>query len=317
MRRVTALTGVTPRWPSPLRRRADAPSELVAFPLALYSGFFLERRYGLSRQTFATGCSITSKGRVGLALLSSAAPRSWYWTMARFPRGGGLVSGLFFAACSCRSCTSRRCCCCPLFFTFTPLDAAGFATSRAPGRAGRRARDGRVPSGRWVEDAEGECGAGGLRADAAHPHLRHACSTNIPTTRSRWCSRTSSPITCITTSGPAIAYETALTLAGFFAAHACWRGSVRALGLTALSDPAGLPLLLLAAGGVSLLLMPAALALSRATSGAPTLRARSHEQSAGVHLRDAAPGRAEPGRGAAVAPRAVALLQPSAAGGAA
>ena len=34
-------------------------------------------------------------------------------------------------------------------------------------------------------------------------------------------------------------------------------------GLTSLSDPAGLPLVLLAAGGVSLLLMPAALALSR------------------------------------------------------
>ena len=45
--------------------------------------------------------------------------------------------------------------------------------SRAPGRTGRRARDGRVPVGAGVEDVEGECGARRIRTDPAHPDRRH------------------------------------------------------------------------------------------------------------------------------------------------
>jgi STE24 endopeptidase len=60
-----------------------------------------------------------------------------------------------------------------------------------------------------------------------------------------------------------IVYETALTLVGFYAAHRLLVAAAPSLGLTGVADPAGLPLLVLAAGGVSLVLMPVALAISR------------------------------------------------------
>ena len=60
-----------------------------------------------------------------------------------------------------------------------------------------------------------------------------------------------------------IAFEVALILAGFGLADVVLRAFAPVLGLRGPADIAGLPLLLLAAGGVSLLLVPAANALSR------------------------------------------------------
>lgn len=60
-----------------------------------------------------------------------------------------------------------------------------------------------------------------------------------------------------------ILLETGLTLAGFYLAHLVLERAGPVFGLTGQADPAGLPLLLLAAGAVSLVLLPAALAVSR------------------------------------------------------
>ncbi len=66
-----------------------------------------------------------------------------------------------------------------------------------------------------------------------------------------------------------ILVETGLTLAGFYLAHRVLDAAGRVFRLSGPGDPAGLPLLLLTAGAVSVLLLPVALALSRgATSGA-------------------------------------------------
>ena len=110
-----------------------------------------------------------------------------------------------------------------------------------------------------------------------------------------------------------LAFETVLILAGFFAASWLLRFAAPIAGLGSTADVAGLPLLLLAAGAVSLVTLPAAHAMSRA-----------HERSAdrfaltltgnrgGVHLGDAAPRGAESrGRGA-VGSRPMAVLQPPA-----
>jgi STE24 endopeptidase len=60
-----------------------------------------------------------------------------------------------------------------------------------------------------------------------------------------------------------IAFEAVLIVAGFWLADLVLRASSSSLGLRGLADVAGLPLLLLAAGGLSLVLVPAANALSR------------------------------------------------------
>ena len=59
-----------------------------------------------------------------------------------------------------------------------------------------------------------------------------------------------------------IAFESALVVGGFFLAARLLAASIGPLGLRA-RDPAGLPLLLLAAGAVSVVMLPAAYALSR------------------------------------------------------
>jgi STE24 endopeptidase len=61
----------------------------------------------------------------------------------------------------------------------------------------------------------------------------------------------------------AIAFESALAFAGAFAADWLCRAIGPRLGIRGVDDPAGLPLLLLGAGAVSLALVPLANALSR------------------------------------------------------
>ena len=59
-------------------------------------------------------------------------------------------------------------------------------------------------------------------------------------------------------------------MAGFFLAARVLAARGRPPGLDGVADVAGLPLLLLAAGAVSLAMLPLAHAMSRASSGAPT-----------------------------------------------
>jgi STE24 endopeptidase len=59
-------------------------------------------------------------------------------------------------------------------------------------------------------------------------------------------------------------FEAVLVVLGFYAASRALDASVGPLGLSGVSDVAGLPLLLLAAGAVSMAMLPIALAMSRA-----------------------------------------------------
>jgi STE24 endopeptidase len=61
-----------------------------------------------------------------------------------------------------------------------------------------------------------------------------------------------------------IAFECGLILAGFYLASRVLRALAAAIGLHGVDDVAGLPLLLLAAGAVSLVMLPVAHAMSRA-----------------------------------------------------
>src|SRR6185295_3520586 len=60
-----------------------------------------------------------------------------------------------------------------------------------------------------------------------------------------------------------IVFESVLILGGFLLASEVLRWSVGRIGLRGVDDVAGLPLLVLAAGAVSLLMMPVAYAMSR------------------------------------------------------
>ena len=96
-----------------------------------------------------------------------------------------------------------------------------------------------------------------------------------------------------------IAFESALILAGFYLASLVLRALAAPAGLRGVDDVAGLPLLLLAAGAVSLVMVPAAHAMSRAFERSADRFALDLTRNPGrVHLGDAPPRRAEPRRGA-------------------
>ena len=237
--------------------------EAGAFPLALYSGYLLEHRYGLSRQALRAWLADHLKGTaVGLVLVTALASML-YWTMRVVPEWWWLVSALFCAALLVSMAHLAPVLLLPVFFRFKPLDAPALRArlERLAERAGARVMGVfRWELGTKTSKANAAlAGIGGTRriliADTMLDHysddeievvLAHELAHHVH--HDIW---------------TGIAYETVLTLVGFYAAHRAldWLGP--RVGLASLSDPAGLPLLLLAAGGVSFLLMPAALALSR------------------------------------------------------
>lgn len=237
--------------------------ELGSLPLAFYSGYVLEHRYGLSRQAIAGWVADHLKGTaVGLGLVTALAS-TVYWTMRAVPAWWWLASGLLFAGLLVTIAHLAPVLLLPVFFRFTPLDAPALRErlERLADRAGARV----MGVFRWelgTKTTKANAALAGigrtrriLIADTMLDHysddeievvLAHELAHHVH--RDIW---------------TGIAYQTVLTLVGFYAAHRAldWLGP-RA-GLQSVADPAGLPLLLLAAGGVSLLLMPLALALSR------------------------------------------------------
>ena len=98
-----------------------------------------------------------------------------------------------------------------------------------------------------------------------------------------------------------IAFESALIVAGFYLASRVLRAMAGLAGLRGVDDVAGLPLLLLAAGAVSLVMVPVgARDVARLRAQRRPLRARPDAEPERVHLGDAPPRRAESRRGTSV-----------------
>ena len=202
----------------------------------------------------------------------------------------------------------------PIFYRVRPLrPARADRAAAAAGGARRDAGDRRLRVGARRPHAQGQRGAGRHRPVAADPHLRHACSTPTPKTRSRSSSRTSCRITCTTTCGAAWRCRRRRSSPGFYVAAAVLdaRGAVaRAARYRRRRRGAGA-----AAGGRGLLVRDAA-ARQRDVAGPGasrrSLRAAAHRQSRRLRRRDAPAVAAEPRRGAAVAARPLDLLLPSA-----
>lgn len=240
-----------------------AVHELGALPLAFYSGYLVEHRYGLSRQTPTQWLQDHAKGTaLGLVL---ALVLGWlvYWTMWTWPDWWWLAAGVLFSALLVVFANLAPVILLPLFFRFTPLEVPTLRErlERLAERAGARV----VGVFRWdlgektTKANAALTGLGGTRRiliadtmlatyseDEIEVVLAHELAHHVH--RDIW---------------TGLAYETGLMLVGFLAAHLLLVTGGPFIGITAVGDPAGLPLVLLAAGGVSLMLMPLALALSR------------------------------------------------------
>jgi STE24 endopeptidase len=241
-----------------------AAAEVIQLPLAYYLGVTLERRYGLSTQTTASWWGDHGKAAViGLtfaacgALLVSAAirwnPERW-WVAAAVGSSAIMILLAHLAPVVLL----------PIFYEFRPLDRAALrdrlialadrAGARVLGvfewRLGDRTRKANAALtgiGRTRRILVSDTLLADHSDDEIEVILAHELAHHVY--RDIW---------------TGIAMETALTTLGFFLADAALDWIVGRFGITAKWDPAALPVLVLAAGAVSLLLMPLANAMSRA-----------------------------------------------------
>ena len=149
--------------------------EAGSFSIAFYSGFVVERRYGLSNERFAGWLRDQAKS-LGLGLMLGCRRRErglFLHPPARQADGG------------CRPARCSRCSSSawrivapvvllPLFYRVKPLDRDALrAPAAGTRRAGGRARARRVRMGPRRQDQEGERRARGARRDAADSGVRY------------------------------------------------------------------------------------------------------------------------------------------------
>jgi STE24 endopeptidase len=240
-----------------------AATEIVGLPLAWYSGHVLERRYGLARQTVggwlldhlkATGLGLLlAWGAVVLVYGSMRVTGDYWW----------LVAGLTLAAAVMGLATLAPIVLLPLFFRFTPLERPALV-SRLHGLA---ARAGTAVIGVY----EWALGDKSRRANAALTGLGATRRILISDTMLADYSDEEIEVVLAHELGHhvhrdiwrGIAFESALMVLGFAVTHQVLGLFGPRLGLQRIDDLAGVPLLALTAGAVSLVLTPLALALSR------------------------------------------------------
>ncbi len=237
---------------------------LGSVPLGFYSGFLVERRYGLSTQNLRGWLLDETKGfALGLALATIAAMLV-YALVRRFPGTWWLPTGALFALLAVGLANIGPVLLMPLFYSVKPLDRESLKARllALADRAGAKVL-GTYEWGLGKQTRKANAalaGIGGTRRilvsdtmlaeyseDEIEVVLAHELAHHVH--GDIW---------------KGLAFESVLILGGFLAASRVLPWGVDRFGLQGESDVAGLPLLLLAAGAVSLVMVPAAHALSRA-----------------------------------------------------
>jgi STE24 endopeptidase len=237
--------------------------EPISGLIEFYSGHIVEHRYALSRQTAAEWLGDHAKG-LGIGLLFALAAGSFvYWTMRGWPGWWWLLSGIGFAALIVLLANLAPVILLPLFFRIEPLDRASLRErlERLAERAGARVMGVyRWQLGQKTSKANAALtGMGATRRilladtmidqyseDEIEVVLAHELAHHVH--RDIW---------------RGIGLEVGLVLVGFLVADRLVRWVGPVFGVREIADPAGLPLLVLAAGAVSLVLLPMMLAMSR------------------------------------------------------
>lgn len=239
-------------------------SELGGLPLAFYGGFLLERRYGLSAERLG-GWAVDQAKALGVGLvLGAGAATIVYALIRRWPSGWWLSGGLIFAVLIVGLADVAPVLLMPIFYRVTPLERESLRQRllALADRAGARVL------------GVYEWGLGGKtrKANAALAGL--GSTRRILVSDTMLAQYSEEEIEVVLAHELAhhvhgdmwkgMLFESALLVAGFYLASRVLTALSAAAGLMSVADPAGLPLLVLAAGAVSLVMVPVALAMSRA-----------------------------------------------------
>jgi STE24 endopeptidase len=239
-------------------------AEGVALPLSFYRSFLLERRYGLSTETAARWLEDhANAGVLGLAFAELGAGFV-YATLRHWPDSWWLTAATGYALARIGLVRIGPVLLLPLFYRFKPLErqplrerlvelarAAGTPVLGAYewklGDRTRKANAALAGLGRTRRILVSDTLLAEYSDEEIEVILAHELAHHMH--RDIW-------------SG--LGYDTLLTFAGFYVAHRVLQAAAPALGLHDTADVAGAPVLLLAAGALTLLGSPLANALSRA-----------------------------------------------------
>jgi STE24 endopeptidase len=238
--------------------------EVVALPLALYSGFALERRYGLSNESFAGWALDQVKSFAVGIVLGGGAAQLLYWCIGAAPDRWWLLAGGVFALIIVGFTNLGPVLLLPIFYSVKPLtrETLSVRLVQLAERAGARVL-GAYEWGLAEKTKKANAALAGIGRtrrilvsdtmlaeysdDEIEVVLAHELAHHVH--GDIW---------------KGIAFESALIVAGFFLASRVLGRVGGSVGLSGPDDVAGLPLLLLAAGAVSLVMVPFAHSMSRA-----------------------------------------------------
>jgi STE24 endopeptidase len=231
--------------------------------VAFYSSFLLDRKYGLSSETFATWAADYLKALGVGFVLTVGAGAAVYGSIARWPDSWWLVDTALFAAVAVVFSRFAPVVLMPMFYRFTPLNRESLRdrlltlSKRAGvpvlgafewglGEKTTRANAALVGMGRTRRIIVSDTLLKDYSDDEVEVILAHELSHHVH--HDLWA---------------ALAVETVIVLASLAVADAVLSRFGRSFGITHMADVAGLPLLVLAGGAVSLLLTPLGNAWSR------------------------------------------------------
>ena len=237
--------------------------DLATLPFAFYKGFHLERRYGLGTETRGHWLKDHLKA-VGIGLLFAEAGALFvYDTLRRWPATWWMVSGVAYTLIAIVLVNLAPVLLLPLFYRFKPLDKTGLR-DRLTSLAARANTSIRgvyewTLSDRTKKANAALTGLGNTRRillsdtllaeysdDEIEVILAHELAHHVH--RDIW---------------SAVLLDSVLTFAGFYAVHRLLMVAVPYFGLQSAADPAGIPILLVAAGALGLAVKPLMNAISR------------------------------------------------------
>ncbi len=237
--------------------------EAGALPLSFLACYRVERRYGLSAESPASWLRAQLKS-LGLGLVLAAAAASVVYACIRWSPGlWWLPAGLFFALTLAGLTNLAPVLVLPLFYSVRPL-------AREPLRD-RLLRLAERAGTRVLGAYEWGLGARSRKANAALAGLGATRRILVSDTMLQEYSEEEIEVVLAHEMAhhvhgdiwKGLLFESGLVLCGFYLAARLLQDAGPRLGLTGPSDLAGLPLLVLAAGAVSLLMLPLSRAISR------------------------------------------------------
>lgn len=237
--------------------------QAVEGPFAFYQGFILEHRYGLSTQSLAHWLADQVKGVVLGVALGVVGASIVFATIRHWPEAWWILSATAFALAMVGLVRVAPVLLLPLFYKFKPLDRPDLAARLLALAA--KARTDVVGVFEWVVSSHTKkanaalAGMGRTRRillsdtlladyseDEIEVILAHELAHHVH--RDLW---------------RGMLLQTVLLFGGFAVANVILREAVVPLGLRGLADPAALPLLMLAGGISSFVMLPVVNGLSR------------------------------------------------------